>query len=179
MRGLKTGGIGFGIATALAVIALLILGGRVAIVLSSPGARAMPILSKVGPAEPFRATPVISQDSSPIPAAERKANARRPALRLQRRAGLVQGEPWADRMVKVQMPATACAVERKADRTKKPGGFRVSVARIATKIFSVGRKKKVDVALRAHGESASVLEVADTHRLAGFIVSAVGSPQMT
>ena len=82
MRGLKTGGIGFGIATALAVIALLILGGRGAIVLSSPGARAMPILSKVGPAEPFRATPVISQDSSPIPAAERKANAREAGPRV-------------------------------------------------------------------------------------------------
>ncbi len=150
MRGLKTGGIGFGIATALAAIALLVLGGRLAIVLSSPGARAMPIVSKVGPAEPLRATPEIPQDSSPIPAAERKAKAWRPAPRLeQRRAGSVQGEPWADRMVKVQMPATACAVERKADRTKKPGGFRVSVARIAAKIFSVGRKKKVDVALRA------------------------------
>lgn len=55
----------------------------------------------------------------------------------------------------------------------------MSVARIATKIFSVGPKKKVDIALRAHGESASVLDVADAHRLAGFIVSAVGSPQTT
>ena len=149
MRGLKTGGIGFGIATALAVIALLVLGGRLAIVLSSPGARAMPMVSRVGPAEPLRATPVIPPDSSPIPAAERKSKAWRPARRLeQRRTGSVQGEPRADGMIKVQMPAMACAVERKADRTKKPGGFRVSVARIAVKIFSAGRKKKVDIAVR-------------------------------
>ena len=168
MRGLKTGGMGFGMATALAVIALLVIGGRLAIVLSSPGPQPMPTVSKVAPAEPLRATLVIPQDSSPIPALERKAaKARRPALRVEpTRAGSVQEEPWADRMVNVQMPAAACAMERKADPKKKPG-FRASVARIASKIFSPGRKKKVDVALSGQVESASVLEVVEARRLAG------------
>jgi hypothetical protein len=41
------------------------------------------------------------------------------------------------------------------------------VARIASKIFSPGRKKKVDVALSGQVESASVLEVVEARRLAG------------
>jgi len=59
----------------------------------------------------------------------------------------VEGRPSADPMLKIQMPATLCAIEGKADRKKKPGGFRQTVARIATKVFSAGRKKKVAVGL--------------------------------
>jgi len=59
----------------------------------------------------------------------------------------VEGRPSADPMLKIQMPATLCAIEGKADQKKKPGGFRQTVGRIATKVFSVGRQKKVAVGL--------------------------------
>ena len=54
-------------------------------------------------------------------------------------------------MLKVEMPATVYAIEGKAERKKRPGGFRHTVVRIATKVFSAGRKKKVAVEL---GESS-------------------------
>jgi hypothetical protein len=143
--------VGFGISTAVAAGALLVLGGRIALVLSSPSAQARPTLSNEKPPESLQVTPQIAQDFTPSSAAERKPKGLRPMIGLsrvkERLPDSVQSRRWADSVLKVGMPVTACAVERKADPKKKPGGFRVTVSRIATKIFFAGRKKKVDIAL--------------------------------
>jgi hypothetical protein len=170
VKGRDNGLISFGIATAVAVGALLVLGGRLAISFNSPSTQTVPLFTKQKPAESLRATSQIAvntsaqtiplftkpepakpfravslaQDSAPSSAVERKPKASRPMIRL-------SSVPSADPRLKVQMPATVCAIETKADRKKRPGGFRLTVARIATKVFSVGRKKKVDNGL---GESS-------------------------
>jgi hypothetical protein len=160
--------ISFGIATTGAVAALLVIGGRLAMVFSSPSAQAIPFSTKQEPAESLRPTSQIAVSSpsaqaiplftkqepaksAPSSAVEPKPKALRPVIRLssvnEKLTDSVEGRRSADPMLKVQMPATLCVIEGKADRKKKPGGFRQTVGRIATKVFSVGRKKKVAVGL--------------------------------
>ncbi len=154
--------ISFGIATTGAVGALLVLGGRLAMIFSSPSAHAIPFSTKQEPAESLRATSQIAVSSpsaqaiplftkqepaksAPSSAVERKPKALTPMIRLSSVNEKLTDS--ADPMLKIQMPATLSAIGGKADRKKKPGGFRQTVGRIATKVFSVGRKKKVAVGL--------------------------------
>ena len=157
----------FGITTAVAVGALLVLGGRLAIVFSSPSAQAIPFFTKLEAAESLRATSQIavsSPSAQPIPlftkqepaksapssAVARKPKARRPLVGLSSvKEKLIDSveRPSADPMLRVEMPATVYAIEGKAERKKRPDGFRQTVARIATKVFSVGRKKKAAIGL--------------------------------
>jgi len=155
--------ISFGIVTVMAGSALLVLGGRLALVFGTPSGRAVPF-AKQEPAGSPRAPSQIGSPSAqaiPLitklepakfaPSMDRKPKALRPAIRLssvnEKLTDSVEGSHSADPLLKVQMPATSCAIEGKADRKKRPGGFRLTVARIATKVFSAGRKKKVAVGL--------------------------------
>ena len=159
MRLRHNGLISFGIATTGAVGALLVLGGRLAMVFSSPSAESLRATSQIAVSSPSaqaiplftKQEPAKSAKSAPSSAVERKPKALTPMIRLssvnEKLTDSVEGRPSADPMLKIQMPATLCAIEGKADRKKKPGGFRQTVARIATKVFSAGRKKKVAVGL--------------------------------
>ena len=168
MKVRHNGLISFGIATAGAAGALIVLGVRLAIVFSSPSAQAIPFFTHQEPGKSLRATsqivvsspspqliPLFSKQEptkfAPSSAVDRKPKDLRPAIRLssakEKPTYSVEVRHSADPMLEVQMPVTSCAIEGRADRKKMPGGFRLAVARVATKVFSVGRKKKVAVGL--------------------------------